>query len=737
MIPILFSMVAQEVNAQPSPVEMKARRSAFLQSYRGLLAAILFLLVLNLGVFWFHWTGTVSFTYDFPLSYYASTAYWIASVEMQEWPHWIPYQSMGYPFAMNVQTGMYYPPLWLFVLLRQQYTLHAANIVQALHVLLGAVGFFLLTRTLFKRISLAVLGGAAYQLYGGFFTNAEHVDIIRAFAILPWVLWALWLDDPSARDRGLIESRLRGRNLALPLILYCYITGAYMGNVISGFAVFGIFIAVQTVRKGGRWVIRFRDAIIQYVLVGISVAMSAVFLLPVFALRSELTRWTDYAGQGQWFLQPKDFWNILFPATLFTTTDVSMLGMQFSLVIVAFIFCVRRRDLARLLPFLVVAIFSVLMSVDTFRPFSALLGRIFTPFALSRFPSGDYRTFAIIAGALLCISGASSFFEDPEPRRRSTLIARYTFAATLMALAAWWCVSRVAPAETAATLLNVAILQISTVLAAIAAILFLRSQGLLIAVLLALTVASMLPGLYKTKAYWFDPSVTRTFYENFGVPLKVNGNLRVYRIFRFEQKERPPRKEASPHNFAWEGYIDGRFMMGDAGRVTSRARATVETNEDVKKFMLEGTNPVAFDCAVVSCDAPAVEHLDLRGSTPPAGFSVIPTDYDRNDVEYKVSATRPILLVENETYAAGWTGLADGKVRLRPVRVNGALRGWVVPAGTHHLVLSYHTPLLAAGAATSGAALMAYIALLAFISRTRKRNPHDPGEIAHSPNRDL
>ena len=61
--------------------------------------------VINLAVYWRHWVGQASFTNDFPAGYYASTAYWIAAVGSGEWPQWMPYESMGYPAAMNVHSG--------------------------------------------------------------------------------------------------------------------------------------------------------------------------------------------------------------------------------------------------------------------------------------------------------------------------------------------------------------------------------------------------------------------------------------------------------------------------------------------------------------------------------------------------------------------------------------------------------------------------------------------------------
>ena len=63
---------------------------------------------------------------------------------------WMPFQSMGYPFLLNLQTGVFYPPMWVFPLLRIPYTLPAAVVLQCLHVFAGALGMYVLARALLR-----------------------------------------------------------------------------------------------------------------------------------------------------------------------------------------------------------------------------------------------------------------------------------------------------------------------------------------------------------------------------------------------------------------------------------------------------------------------------------------------------------------------------------------------------------------------------------------------------------
>ena len=82
-----------------------------------------FLLVLaiqNLAIYWGHYFRGVGFPWDFSMSYYAMVGFWTAAVGQGVFPQWIPFQQMGYPFALQLQSGMNYLPLWLFPTLNVQ-----------------------------------------------------------------------------------------------------------------------------------------------------------------------------------------------------------------------------------------------------------------------------------------------------------------------------------------------------------------------------------------------------------------------------------------------------------------------------------------------------------------------------------------------------------------------------------------------------------------------------------------
>src|SRR5262245_14232098 len=182
--------------------------------------AAAFLALQNLAIFAFHYAGIYGFPWDFNGTYYGVPAYWTSAVARGILPRWIPFSAGGYPFALNLQSGFFYPPFWIFPALGIPYTLRVAVAFQCLHVLAGAIGMYLLLKLVVEDRRTALAGAAAYQFFGGFYSNAEHADIIRAFALLPWFLFAL---TRRAED----GPRLPARAWSLPIVIFLLATGGY------------------------------------------------------------------------------------------------------------------------------------------------------------------------------------------------------------------------------------------------------------------------------------------------------------------------------------------------------------------------------------------------------------------------------------------------------------------------------------------------------------------------------
>ncbi len=122
-------------------------------------------------------------------------------------PLWNPYNASGEPWLANPQTGVFYPPAWLFLVLPFA---TAYVLFLWLHVALLGCGAFLL----FSRIGsprAAFLGSVILILCGPVLSMVDVSNNLATFAWIPLVLWcALATASPSASGAAIAMSFLAG-----------------------------------------------------------------------------------------------------------------------------------------------------------------------------------------------------------------------------------------------------------------------------------------------------------------------------------------------------------------------------------------------------------------------------------------------------------------------------------------------------------------------------------------------
>ena len=71
--------------------------------------------------------------------------------------------------------------------------------------------------------------------------------------------------------------------------------------------------------------------------------------------------------------------------------------------------------------------------------------------------------------------------------------------------------------------------------------------------------------------------------------------------------------------------------------------------------MRQGSSMVLVPCGARFCQATDVEGVAVAGSASEAEV----LSYGRNDAVFEIDAPGPSLLIENELFAPGWTGLCE------------------------------------------------------------------------------
>jgi len=122
---------------------------------------------------------------------------WFTATELQagRLPLWNPYNASGEPWLANPQTGVFYPPAWLFLIL----PFAAAYMLYLLvHlVVLGWGAYVYFARTASK--GAALVGAAAWMLSG---PVLSLLDVSNNLATLAWIPLALWCAAEGAWKRG-------------------------------------------------------------------------------------------------------------------------------------------------------------------------------------------------------------------------------------------------------------------------------------------------------------------------------------------------------------------------------------------------------------------------------------------------------------------------------------------------------------------------------------------------------
>jgi len=118
-------------------------------------------------------------------------------------PLWTQFIGTGSPFLANVQSGVFYPPHWLFAVL----PFYAAfNFLVVLHFMLGGIFACLLCRKLGMGRTAAYIAALTWMLGGYFASLLNLVNALQGATWAPALAWALLraLEDSSHRSLAVL-----------------------------------------------------------------------------------------------------------------------------------------------------------------------------------------------------------------------------------------------------------------------------------------------------------------------------------------------------------------------------------------------------------------------------------------------------------------------------------------------------------------------------------------------------
>lgn len=694
----------------------------------------LFVLALqNILIFWPHYVGSASFLNDFTRIIYPMSAFWITLVQHGVFPEWTSFQTMGMPFVLTMQSGVFYPPLWLFAIFKIPYTLHMAAIVQVLHVLWGAIGCWLYLRLLGRSMGAALFAAIAFQFFGGFYSNSEHSDIIRAFSFIPWLFWGVQLMPD--------QNKLLGRNWFTPLIVMLFVTGAYQGNLVAHMFVLGMFWAMSWAhlhgqkKKPGRLVATLHIQIVALLLLGL--ALSAVYLLPTLALKSWLARDSVWTGQtANW---PLSYWNtLIMPSNadgLFILP--SMLSAFVTVPVFCLLFLISRDFCKQNWLWICITVFAFAMASGTHLFVYPWLVKFFPLLGASRFPSSDYRglmCFGLIllasgllddyvkgkipaklsGRAALCLGlllffGLTNFLVHILSSQAAVDLVNFLKSGNLLAMTMLSVL-----ALTTANIISAELLEwpVVIILSSLVFLTLHRFRQQPVKIWLLLIILQMASGLYfvnRLALYWRSEIASDAFYQE----VDRESPKSVMAVINHPPATRPACHDMNLFNGSWRGYVLGDYMCQTQDSKT-RPREVVKANAAIDSYMRQTWQSRLIEAEqLTECNAEVMVKAN-------SAAQIHSLSYGLQQVDYQVNASADFCFVENELLFPGWTGrIVDSQQLITPQAYCAALRSWCLPKGEYQFSAQYRAPWLREGAIISLLVLVFYIGLCVYCLRRR------------------
>lgn len=711
-----------------------------IKNYYFTIFAIVALYFQNFIIFFNHNFNGIGFPWDFYKSYYAYPAFFTTAISLGKFPQWIPFQSMGFPLVMVLQTGFHYPFFWIFPLLNLPFTFQSAIIFQELHIFFGCVGMFLFLRYVFNSSKYAILGAIAFQFFGGFFANSQHPDIVRAFAISPWIFYVFTLN--------LKKPTLSHRTLFIPIVIFVLATGSYPGNFISTLFIMSLFVIFQGISGYVKGIGKFKSIFTTGILFGLiflGLSISMTHLGPIAQFGNELTRFDD---PGSAIPRYKILVGGEFPGYFMSNTpipaEISMQSTFLTLPIIIFASFFPVSLLKKYWVFLAIFVIAILMSLGNQTFFWPAVTDLIPTLELSRFVSSDYRIFIAIPLMIFAIAGLKSviekkftlksfsfrvvfviswfslgifslyansgintrWFNDYELLNQQIIFAVFILVATLCLLGYYTLKSNN----------NNRLYQKKPVAISLVALLF-----------FSVLIVSDGSRVISDMVTWRDGGFEK-IWKKHNIPLEKDGKLITFSVLENLPETRPEREiVGSKTPGASKGLLTGEYLTQDTGNAILVSRTIVESNEMYFNYMLKPWTPLLLEPPIVnylgkiSLPEEVFSNLDSLDEEN----SIRQTHYGINEIFYQVTLNEPKLMVENEMYFPGWTAILiypDKELHVEAIEVNDVFRGWLLPAGDYEMKANFEFPNYFTFQIISISAFVVWILILIIFGRNLRNN---------------
>lgn len=326
---------------------------------------------------------------DLTVTFWPNIAYIQQSLRTYgELPLWRTLIFSGSPFDADPQSGLWYLPNVVFLLLPAA---EGFNLLFVLHGVAAGMGMWVWSRATGTSTGSALLSAVAYAFSPKIFAHLGfgHIGLVYASAYVPWVLWAAYrMGNGQWRCAGVLGLALGWQAIAHPQLAF------YTGLAAGGYALAAGWAKTHDTRQ----VRALRVALLGLTLgAALTVLVSAVQLVPMLRMASLTARASvDLAESAVSSIPPRYLWGLLLADHGGFMDYMLYVGIP---VVVLAVLALPRRQARGWWAFVVVAL---LYSLGTSTPLHSWILRLLPALSWLRAPS---RVWFVSAAALALLAG--------------------------------------------------------------------------------------------------------------------------------------------------------------------------------------------------------------------------------------------------------------------------------------------------------------------------------------------
>ena len=217
--------------------------TTILKKYKNDIISILLFIIILL-IFWTNplFNGKVFFMDDFEAQFLPIRKFMFDMGKVGKFYLWNPYQFSGQPFLADINTGVFYPPNWLYYFIEPG---RGMVFFVVLHFFFAGIFSYLLIRRLKLNPAAAFAGAVFYTFSGGMVFRIVHHNIIAAISLLPLVLL---IADYFCEHKNFTWAFFLGLTFSLYLFIGMYQMAQYMFIIV--FVYFAAHVDYKKILSG-------------------------------------------------------------------------------------------------------------------------------------------------------------------------------------------------------------------------------------------------------------------------------------------------------------------------------------------------------------------------------------------------------------------------------------------------------------------------------------------------------